>query len=152
MRKIDEIIIHCTATRPDQDISAAQIHRYHKSQGWKGIGYHFLIRLDGTIEPGRPIELAGAHTAGHNQRTIGIAYAGGIIHKDGKTISTDTRNPAQLRALYTLLSTLLIIYPSIKKISGHRDYNKTSCPCFDAAGEYMPLLNLIRAITISFDS
>ena len=144
MRKINEIIIHCTASRPDQDITAKQVHKFHLSRGWKGIGYHFLIRLDGTIEAGRPLELAGAHTEYHNQHTIGICYAGGIVVENGKNKSCDTRTPAQITAMYNLVRTLVHCYPTIVKISGHRDYNATACPCFDVHGEFDELLRHLK--------
>lgn len=58
-RKITRrIVIHHSAS---QDVSAAEIHRWHRQKGWSGIGYHFVVRLDGTIEKGRPIETVGAH-------------------------------------------------------------------------------------------
>lgn len=144
MRKINEIIIHCTETRPDQDITARDIDLWHRRQGWDCIGYHFLIRLDGTIEAGRPIKKEGAHCYGHNRNTIGIAYAGGLIRNGDKKVYTDTRTPAQVRALYLLIITLLHCYPSIMKISGHRDYANKACPCFDASSEYMPTLDEMR--------
>lgn len=144
MRTINEIIIHCSATRPDQDITARNIHNFHLSRGWKGIGYHFFIRLDGTIEGGRPLDMAGAHTEGRNQRTIGICYAGGIVNVNGKNKPTDTRTPAQITAIYNLIRTLVHIYPSITKISGHNNYNVTACPCFDALAEYDILLKTLK--------
>lgn len=79
MRKITEFIIHCSATREGQDVTAADIRRWHvKGNGWKDIGYHFVIHLDGTIELGRPIAEVGAHCAGHNAESIGICYVGGL--------------------------------------------------------------------------
>ena len=79
MRKITEFIIHCSATREGQDVTAADIRRWHvQGNGWKDIGYHFVIRLDGTIELGRPIAEVGAQCAGHNAESIGICYVGGM--------------------------------------------------------------------------
>lgn len=140
MRNINEIIIHCSETRPDQDITAADIDLWHRRKGWDGIGYHFFIRLDGTIEPGRPIKKIGAHCYGHNNNSIGICYAGGVIRNGETKHYTDTRTPAQVRTLYLLIVTLLYCFPSIIKISGHRDYAKKACPCFDAKAEYEYLL------------
>lgn len=60
----DTLIIHCSATFPDQDISAIDIDRWHRQRGFFGIGYHYIVRLDGTIENGRPYEAIGAHTTG----------------------------------------------------------------------------------------
>lgn len=140
MRKIDEIIVHCAETRPDQDITAANVDFWHKSKGWVGIGYHFFIRLDGSIEPGRPIELQGAHCYGHNARSIGICYAGGMVRVNNGKQFIDTRTAAQVVAMHNLITTLIHCYPTIKKISGHRDYSNKKCPCFDARKEFSPLI------------
>ena len=70
----DTIIIHCSATRAGQDFTAADIDRWHRARGFRSIGYHFVIRLDGTIEPGRDVSLDGAHCTGwkilHTNNTI----------------------------------------------------------------------------------
>ena len=144
MRKIDEIIIHCAATRPDQNISAADINKWHIMQGWKGIGYHFFIKLDGTIEPGRPIELVGAHCSGLNSYSIGICYAGGIVRYNENTYASDTRTPEQIRSMYLLIVTLLHCYPTIERISGHNDHAKVACPCFNVEDEYGNLIKTIK--------
>ena len=79
MRKINKIIIHCTATPEGRDVSIDEVRRWHvEERGWRDVGYHFLVRLDGTVEEGRPIEMTGAHTRPHNWDSIGIAYAGGM--------------------------------------------------------------------------
>lgn len=145
MRTINEIIIHCSATRPDQSVSAAQIDKYHKSKGWDCIGYHYYIRQDGTIEPGRPVKKAGAHTLYHNQRTIGICYEGGVGNIGSTSINVDTRTIKQKEALYYLIVILAHAFPEIVKVSGHRDYNATACPCFDAHAEYQPIIDSIRS-------
>lgn len=144
MRKINEIIIHCSETRPDQDVSAAIIDLWHKKKGWKGIGYHFFIRTDGTVEQGRPISSEGAHCYGHNRHSIGICYAGGIIRNGDKKEYTDTRTPAQLRSMYILIKILLFIYPTITKISGHNDYANKACPCFNVHDEFDLFLEQVR--------
>ena len=67
MRKITLIIVHCSAVRPDQQSSAAQIDTWHRQRGWKfGIGYHYVVRRNGSIEPGRPEWMVGAHCVGHH--------------------------------------------------------------------------------------
>ena len=132
MRKINEIIIHCADTPEGRDDKAADIRRWHKAQGWNDIGYHYIIDLDGTIEPGRPVETAGAHCAGHNANSIGICYVGGC-NKEMKP--KDTRTDAQKAALLLLLKFLRAKYPEAK-IYGHRDFSDKPCPCFDAKTEY----------------
>lgn len=132
MRKIDEIIIHCSATEAGKDFKAKDIKQWHvKGNGWRDIGYHYVIDIDGTVEFGRPIEQVGAHTKGHNANSIGICYVGGLLN--GK--AHDTRTEAQKQSLKTLIERLKEKYP-IVKISGHRDYANKACPCFDVSKEY----------------
>lgn len=137
MRKITEIIVHCTATPEGRDVSVDTIRRWHVSgNGWSDIGYHYVIALDGTVNTGRPLERSGAHCAGHNARSIGVCYVGGLA-ADGHT-PRDTRTPSQRRALLGLLRELKKKYPSAA-IRGHRDYSSKACPCFDATREYQSL-------------
>lgn len=133
MRTINEIIVHCTATPRGRDIGAAQIDVWHKANGWNGIGYHYVVRLDGSIETGREEALAGAHCVGHNAHSIGVVYVGGL-EADGKT-PADTRTPAQKEAMVQLLRRLKGRYPGAV-IRGHRDFAAKACPCFDATAEY----------------
>ena len=95
----DTIIIHCSATRAGQDFTATDIDRWHRQRGFRSIGYHFVIRLDGTIEPGRDVALDGAHCTGWNHRSIGICYNGGL-DRNGRP--ADTRTEAQREALVRL--------------------------------------------------
>lgn len=133
MRNITEFIIHCSATREGQDFTAADIRRWHvDGNGWSDIGYHFVIRLDGTIELGRPIAQAGAHTLNHNQYSVGICYVGGLDHNMNPK---DTRTPEQRAALRELLQVLHRIFPAAT-VHGHREYAAKACPCFDVGKEY----------------
>lgn len=100
---MDSIIIHCSATRQGADFGAADIARWHRQRGFRDIGYHYVIRLDGTLEKGRPIEQAGAHCKGWNAASIGICYIGGL-DADGK--SADTRTPEQKETLKKLVKEL----------------------------------------------
>ena len=109
MRKINEIIVHCTATAEGKDFKAADIDRWHKAKGWNGIGYHHVVDLDGTVEPGRPESEVGAHCLKHNKNSIGVVYVGGLA-SDGKT-PKDTRTPQQKAALVKLLTELKHRYP-----------------------------------------
>lgn len=133
MRKINEIIVHCTATPEGKDFKAADIDKWHKQKGWDGIGYHHVVDLDGTVEPGRPESKVGAHCYGHNQNSIGVVYIGGVA-SDGKT-PKDTRTPQQKAALVKLLTELKHKYPGAT-IHGHRDFAAKACPSFDATTEY----------------
>lgn len=133
MRKINEIIVHCAATPEGKNFKAADIDRWHRERKMKCIGYHYVVDLDGTVEPGRPESEIGAHCLGHNQYSIGVCYVGGLA-ADGKT-PKDTRTAAQKEALLVLLKKLRAKYPKAS-IHGHRDFAAKACPSFDATTEY----------------
>lgn len=136
MRTITLIIVHCSANRAGSALRMADIDSYHRSLGWIGCGYHYVIPTDGTIEPGRPDEMVGAHCKNHNRHSIGVCYIGGLS-KDGKP--ADTRTDAQRIALCNLLERLRRRYPDAL-IVGHRDLDPQKvCPCFDVANEYHDL-------------
>lgn len=129
MRPINEIIIHCTATAEGKDYTVDQIRQWHvNGNGWKDIGYHYVIYRDGSIHAGRPIDQIGAHTTNHNTGTIGVCYVGGCA-ADGKT-PKDTRTPQQKAALVELVRSLKTVF-GISKVSGHREYAAKACPSFD---------------------
>ena len=115
--------------------SCGQIDTWHRRQGWKlGIGYHYVVRRDGQIEPGRPEWLTGAHCRNHNAHSIGVCYEGGL---DIRGQPADTRTEAQRQALRRLLKELKERYPRAL-IVGHHDLNPLkACPCFDAVKEYI---------------
>tara|TARA_R110000824_G_scaffold271961_7_gene460485 strand:- start:552 stop:989 length:438 start_codon:yes stop_codon:yes gene_type:complete len=143
MRKINKIIVHCTATQEGKDIPLEEIRRWHLKRGWRDIGYHFLIQRDGTVEEGRPIEQSGAHTKGHNWDSIGLAYVGGVESErgeNGKWIAKDTRTEAQRESMVDLLCQLKDTY-SKSVIYGHNNFSSKSCPCFDAKKEYENISN-----------
>lgn len=128
INKVDKIIIHCSATREGAEFTAADIRRWHKAQGWQDIGYHYVIRIDGTIEAGRPEHMQGAHCKGHNKSSIGVCYIGGIA-SDGKT-AKDTRTEAQKASLLKLVRELKMRYPSAT-VHGHNEFAAKACPSFD---------------------
>ena len=133
-RKIDKIIVHCSATREGQHIDVDTIRDWHvNGRGWSDIGYHYVIYLDGTVHPGRPIERSGAHTKGQNSNSIGICYIGGV-ETDGKT-PKDTRTPEQKAALDNLLFILTDIFANTT-IHGHNEFAAKACPSFDVQAEY----------------
>ena len=131
-RIITEIILHCTATPAGRPVCVADIDAWHRRRGFDGIGYHYVVGLDGTIMPGRPVDKAGAHCLGHNRNSIGVVYVGGL---DASGHATDTRTAAQRSALLLLLRQLRKLYPGAA-IRGHRDFAAKACPCFDATAEY----------------
>lgn len=137
MRNITLIVIHCSAVTPWQQSSAADIDRWHRERGWKyGIGYHYVVRRDGSVETGRPLAMIGAHCKGHNEHSIGICCEGGL---DAQGRPADTRTLAQRIAMRALVAQLHKDYP-MALIVGHNVLNPMkSCPCFDAVAEYSDL-------------
>ncbi len=118
----DAIIVHHIGNTND-DVSAATVHRWHKQNGWAGIGYHFLIRKDGTIERGRPMGTIGAHCYGENDHTIGVNLVGNFEEY--------MPEPAQIASAKRLIAAICRFYgfaPSADTIFGHRDFNATACP------------------------
>jgi len=132
-RRINEIIVHCTATSEGRDYTIADITRWHKQRGFATIGYHYVVYRDGSIHVGRDVNLVGAHCTNHNSHSIGVCYVGGCQY-NGLT-PKDTRTDAQKKALVALLRELRRKYPQAK-IHGHRDYANKACPSFDATREY----------------
>ena len=138
MRVITLVVVHCSAVRPDQLSSAAQIDTWHRQRGFHlGIGYHYVVRRNGEIEPCRPEWLTGAHCQNHNAHSIGVCYEGGL---DIRGQPADTRTEAQKASLRQLLEDLHRRYPRAL-IVGHHDLNpQKSCPCIDnVAREYADL-------------
>ena len=146
MRKINEIIVHCAATREGRDFTVEDITRWHKARGFATIGYHYVIYRDGSIHEGRPLEQIGAHCVGHNKHSIGICYIGGCA-SDGKT-PKDTRTSEQKEALLALLRRLKARFPNAT-IHGHREFAAKACPSYDAFREYR---QLALAIMLVFSS
>lgn len=126
-RLINKIIIHCSATPEGKNFTVEDIDRWHKARGWKGIGYHYVIYLDGSVHIGRPIEQVGAHTSGYNANSIGVCYIGGVA-SDGKT-PKDTRTDLQKAALSGLIAGLKRKYPNAT-IHGHYEFAAKACPSF----------------------
>lgn len=131
MRTINEIILHCSATRAGQNFKAQDIDRWHRARGFQGIGYHFVIDLDGTVERGRALEKAGAHCLNHNAHSIGICYIGGL---DAAGKPADTRTEAQRAALRWLVRDLLKQHKDAS-VHGHNEFAAKACPCFDVQKE-----------------
>lgn len=136
MRTITLIIVHCSANRAGSALRLADIDRYHRSLGWKGCGYHYVIPADGAVEEGRPLSQVGSHCRGHNSHSIGVCYVGGL---DARGNPADTRTEAQRVALRKLLERLHREFPKAV-IVGHRDLDgHKACPCFDVVREYRDL-------------
>lgn len=137
MRKINKLIVHCSATPEGRDVKTETIRDWHvNGNHWKDIGYHYVIELDGSVHKGRDESVIGAHCSGLNADSIGICYVGGV-DKDCKT-PKDTRTEAQKQSLIKLLKGLKQKYTGAV-IYGHRDFAKKDCPSFDAKTEYNSL-------------
>lgn len=137
MRKINKLIVHCSATPEGRDVKTETIKDWHvNGNHWKDIGYHYVIELDGSVHKGRDESVIGAHCSGQNADSIGICYVGGV-DKDCKT-PKDTRTEVQKQSLIKLIKELKQKYTGAV-IYGHRDFAKKACPSFDAKTEYNSL-------------
>ena len=138
---VTRIVIHCSATKADQDIGAHEINEWHVKRGWKMIGYHSVIRRDGAVEGGRPLDMVGAHALGHNLYTLSVCMVGGL---DKNGFPEDNFTPEQYRSLAMLLTNWCTTFPRINDICGHHDLSPDidgdgvvekwewlkDCPCF----------------------
>lgn len=133
LKGIKYLVVHSSATPEGKDFTVEDITRWHKARGWITIGYHFVVYRDGSVHEGRSMDLQGAHCVAVNPVSIGICYIGGC-EKDGKT-PKDTRTEAQKAAIIGLLKRLKERFPNAV-VRGHRDFEKTACPSFDAKETY----------------
>ncbi len=120
---IKYLVVHCADTPDEEDLSCRDIHEMHLGFGWHGVGYHRVIRRDGTIEHGRPDCWIGAHVYGHNEQSLGVCLIGRSEFSD-----------EQLQSLETVLKDWQVQYPKAT-ICGHCDFDYTekTCPNFDVA-------------------
>ena len=135
---VHEIVVHCTATRPDFMKGATsqarfeEIRRWHmQDRGWSDIGYHLLIDRGGEVLTGRPFTTIGAHGAGHNAGTIGISLFGGH-GSDANDAFIEHFTPQQDQALRRLIEGIET-KTQIMKISGHNEYAAKACPGFNVS-------------------
>ena len=134
MREINRIILHCAATIEGGHYDVETIRRWHvEDKNYTDIGYHYVIYLDGSIHVGRSLDVAGAHTRGHNHDSIGVCYVGGL-DIDGNP--KDTMTPMQDVAVIHLVKSLRLILGRHLKVYGHNDFAKKACPCFNVESKY----------------
>lgn len=131
-RKIDKIIIHCSATKPNQACTVELIDQWHKARGFNSIGYHYVIYQDGTVHEGRPVSQVGAHCVGQNANSIGICYVGGL---DNYGNAKDTRTDAQKKTLKQVIKQLKQTFPNAT-VHGHNEFANKACPCFNVKNEF----------------
>jgi len=119
-RWVNKVYLHCSASDNPKYDNAATIDSWHKANGWAGIGYHYYIRKDGTIEPGRDIKKTPAAQGGHNRGTIAIC-CGGL--KDF--------TEAQFKSLRKLCQEIHTAYDGKVTFHGHCEVSSKLCPVFD---------------------
>jgi N-acetylmuramoyl-L-alanine amidase len=127
MRKIDKLIIHCTATPEGRETSVEEITKWHKARKFRTIGYHYVVHLDGRISRGRQVEEIGAHCKGQNHNSIGVCYVGGVDVYGKKP--KDTRTKEQKHALKMIAEQFKDKYPE-GTIHGHYEFVNKACPSF----------------------
>ena len=130
MANVDTIVVHYSATYEDQNLTRADIDKMHKARGWKMVGYHYVIRRDGTVEIGRPETMVGAHVGGKNSGKIGICCIGGLNRATGPNVGVDNRTPEQIESLIRLIKEIRKRHPKAEVV-GHRDLAPTQCPGFN---------------------
>lgn len=112
-----DLILHHAAAKT---CSVDDIHSWHLANGWAGIGYHFLVRKDGSVHEGRPIDTVGAHTYGVNSESVGVCFEGNF--------ETEKMPDVQRNAGAELVSYIRKLFPTIKTVGKHNDYGATACP------------------------
>ena len=138
MRDLNAVILHCTATTKDRELTVKEIRKWHKARGWRDIGYHFVIMQDGTVERGRHIKHIGAHTLNINAQSVGVAYCGGV---DAEGNAKDTMTVKQAKAFRELYKGLVTIFGELE-LKGHNDFNqKKECPSFKVKEKFHDLIN-----------
>lgn len=123
----EAIFVHCSATKPSMDVGRREIEMWHKQQGWLAVGYHFIIKRDGTVEEGRPVDVVGSHVKDWNHKSVGVCLVGGI---DDKAKFAANFTPAQMQSLKVKLDELKALYPQAV-IKAHHDVAPKACPSFD---------------------
>lgn len=140
---IKYIVVHCSATKPVQDIGLKELDVMHKQRGFESCGYHFIIRQNGVIEIGRPLAVQGAHVGGvgHNHDSWGVCLVGGL---DAKGSPMATFGQPQMQSAASIIHGLILRAPTAQ-VLGHRDLSPDKdgdgvvesqewlkqCPCFD---------------------
>ena len=138
MREINLIVVHCSFTKPRDPrqhplIGVKAIRKWHtdpkpEGRGWRDIGYHYVIKRDGTLQLGRPIEQSGAHVRGHNKHSIGICLVGGMDKRTGKAVDDYTND--QWQTLRMVVGGLKTQYGAA--VLGHNDLTtRKTCPNFN---------------------
>ena len=140
MRRITHLVVHCSDSPDTLDIGVKEIRAWHVERGWADIGYHYVVRRDGTVEVGRPEERVGAHVKGHNEASLGICWVG-----------RDAPSPVQREALLRLLAVLARKHSvKVGNVVGHRELAPLSgktCPNLDMHGVRVELSPRLKAVS-----
>jgi len=128
-RDVNLLVVHCSATPVTMDIGAKEIREWHTSspRNWSDIGYHYVIRLDGKLEKGRPLYKSGAHARGYNKNSVGVCIVGG---GDKNMKPENTMNKEQEKTLVNLIVELDWTFLDME-IKGHNELSSKACPSFD---------------------
>ena len=130
-KKTEMIVVHCAATKPSMDIGFKEIRKWHvEDNGWDDVGYHYIIKRDGTVEVARAEAFQGAHAPAVNSKSIAICLVGGMA-EDGDAENNFTLE--QFLSLKDLIKKIKMTNPNIVEIVGHCDVqdNKPNCPGFN---------------------
>ena len=136
MRELKRIILHCSATREGQELDADTIRSWHLARGWSDIGYHYVVKLDGSIEPGRPLHRIGAHAKGHNADSIGICYVGGL---DASGDPRNTMTAEQRSSITRICVALCVTFNQRFTLHAHNEFSSKACPSFAIADTFEEL-------------
>lgn len=159
--KTEVIVVHGSWTPPSFNGGVEEIRKWHleRDPPFDDIGYHFVIRRDGTIEEGRDVELMGAHVRGYNANSIGICMMGGKdVNPEWGNYVTEQEfveqelvwefnyTFRQIVALTGLVGRLMEEWPDITDVCGHRDFPGVTkrCPGFDVREFFGPAARHIR--------
>ena len=137
-REITEVVVHWTETPTNKNIGSEEINEYHLASDLEGIGYHYVIRRDGSLQRGRPINIEGQHSPlnNHNNRSIGVVFVGGI------NVPSGTPNPENFVSVQSLTRSQFNTFDHICRafystfaggqVVGHNDVDQTEDdPGFD---------------------
>ena len=122
------LVVHCSATKPSMDIGLREIKRWHvNDNGWRDVGYHYIIRRNGEVELGRSNRDTGAHAAGYNHKSISLCMVGGMAEDNS---AENNFTAQQWTALLDLVKQIKVDYPEANVI-GHNEISEKECPSFD---------------------
>ena len=139
--EVKYIIVHCTDTSCNNTLTVQDIDGWHRARGFQCVGYHYVIKSNGDIMFGRPLEYQGAHAVLYNNKSIGVAYVGGRLSSGAPG---DTRTYAQKISMAWIFGQILKKYPHIDEIIGHNDVASKTCPCFNARAEYSNFISKFK--------